>query len=277
MDWKRADPPPALGEEHASLYAELLRQCDHLIATVRQELESRADESLEGQYGLSGQALGASKAEEQQIWIAEAQRLTGTSSPWFAAGLGKPGLLADYKYWGMSPFLTVPEIALLSMGLEPGTVLEHVITGQVEDDVQRPAEVFARRRLELVGRKFQPTLATRQTTLDEVAEWVELVALDCHPGFSQMLATRPRSETLKGTDVTNDKPEGRELASMSKLLTAIAISEYGYVPTDKRSPIPREIEEMTDLVGLSVSRDTIRKYLRMGSELLPHGWKPDSD
>ncbi|MFG5382454.1 hypothetical protein [Yoonia sp. R2-816] len=69
--------------------------------------------------------------------------------------------------------------------------------------------------------------------------------------------------------------EGRELASLSKLLTAIAIHEYGYDPTQRRSPIPQAIQDTCDKLGLPMSADTIRKYLQIGAKHLPKDWKPD--
>ena len=55
---------------------------------------------------------------------------------------------------------------------------------------------------------------------------------------------------------------------MAKLLTAIAIEEYGYKPNSRRSPIPGEIESICDRQGLPVSKETILKYLRLGTSHL---------
>ncbi len=97
------------------------------------------------------------------------------------------------------------------------------------------------------------------------------------------LHQRDSGETPQSNDIPKDDGkvsdkslEGREIASMSKLLTAIAITEYGYDTQNRRSPIQREIQELADLLGLSVSQDTIRKYLRTGAKYLLRDWKPDS-
>lgn len=73
----------------------------------------------------------------------------------------------------------------------------------------------------------------------------------------------------------NTPLEGRELVSVSKLLTAIAIDAYGYDPAAKRGPIPTELQGISDKLGLGVSADTIRKYLQTGAKYLPKDWKAD--
>ena len=123
-------------------------------------------------------------------------------------------------------------------------------------------------------------------SLRELAYWVKAVNLDAHTGFLDMLERAEQhttGETTKSKDHQHDgsadldkQPEGREITSMAKLLVAIAITEYGYETNDRRSPIPREIQELEDLLGLSVSQDTIRKYLRTGAKHLPKDWKPDN-
>ena len=113
----------------------------------------------------------------------------------------------------------------------------------------------------------------------ELTEWVRTVELDCHPGFLRMLEiVDKRENSAVESDATSQDapalaservPEGREIASLAKLLTAIAIEEYGYDPASRRSPIPREIQDIADRLGLSVSQDTIRKYLQIGAKYLP--------
>lgn len=77
-------------------------------------------------------------------------------------------------------------------------------------------------------------------------------------------------QTGQLTATTSDK---REILSLAKLLTAIAIEEYGYSPDAKRSPIPNEIENISAKFGIRVSSDTIRKYLMLGAKQLPKDWK----
>ena len=61
---------------------------------------------------------------------------------------------------------------------------------------------------------------------------------------------------------------------IAQLFTAMAIDQLGYNPRDSRGPIPKEIAEIIAEMGLAVSDDTVRKYLRIGSRQIPSEWKP---
>ena len=219
----------------------------------------------------------------QNIWVRAARNLTERILPWYAAGLGRKGLMADYDYWAKSPFFELHEITLLSLGLEPVESFVEALNPKPSQE-DNPAKSFALRRHGLIDRTFNKGALGSKTKPAALAERVNAVDLDVHPGFARMLKNltgftqieRMSSDAPVIKSDPNDKsPEPREIASMAKLLTAIAISEFGYDPTDKRSPIPREIQDLADLEGSSVSQDTIRKYLQTGAKYLPNGWKPN--
>ena len=240
-------------------------------------------EWFEGKFGPSGRALNEETRKTQAIWGTKAQNLYHGILPWYAAGLGRKDYLADYDYWAKSPFFELHEITLLSLGLEPVEVFVEALNPESSQQ-DNPAKTFALRRHGLIDRTFNKGSFGSKTRPAALAEWVNAVDLDVHPGFTRMLANltgfsqfeRMSSKAKPSrSDSTEKQPEPREIASMSKLLTAIAINEFGYNPLDRRSPIPREIQEIADLQGLGVSQDTIRKYLRTGAKYLPDDWKTD--
>ena len=79
----------------------------------------------------------------------------------------------------------------------------------------------------------------------------------------------PATEALSGPPEKQEiSGDLREVQAVARILTAIAIEEYGYVPQAPRSPIPNEIRDITQRAGIPVSPDTIRKYLQIGSKHL---------
>ncbi|WP_375230379.1 hypothetical protein [Roseobacter sp. S98] len=174
----------------------------------------------------------------------------------------------------------VVEIVLLSMGLEPAEDLR----SRFDPDFMKrrnksPADDFALRRFEMFRRQFSPNRKNGSVYPRDLVMWVRSVDLDAHPAFLRMTDTfellqngaqLSSSNAATAKNANETKPaEGRELASLAKLLIAIAIEEYGYQPASLRSPILKEIEAITDRHGLSASHDTVRKYLRMGARYLP--------
>ncbi|HSW71140.1 MAG TPA: hypothetical protein VLH77_04090 [Gammaproteobacteria bacterium] len=62
-----------------------------------------------------------------------------------------------------------------------------------------------------------------------------------------------------------------ERQSLYKLLAAMAYNGYGYVPTDKKSPCPKEISDaVTEYLGEKIDPDTARKWLKAATEAYPN-------
>ena len=53
-----------------------------------------------------------------------------------------------------------------------------------------------------------------------------------------------------------------ERATVLKIIIAMAIDGYGYQVADNKSPVPGELEKIIGGLGMSVTDDTIRKYLQ---------------
>jgi hypothetical protein len=51
-----------------------------------------------------------------------------------------------------------------------------------------------------------------------------------------------------------------------KLVIGMAIDGYGYNPTDKKSPITKQITEGLASHGIEIDADTVRNYLKDSTE-----------
>ena len=61
----------------------------------------------------------------------------------------------------------------------------------------------------------------------------------------------------------------KERESVLKLIIGMAIKGYSYDPNMSRSPTTKEIADDLAKTGLTISEDTVRKWLKEGAELLP--------
>lgn len=278
--WVAPAEQPYLGDEYPAVVDRLRREVEVLFASIRAWLDDFDEGWFLENFDAAGEATDDTAKRKQAAWKLEAERFQKFIFQWYQAGLGRPNLMADFDYWSMMAKFNVVEITLLSLGLEPTDYFrERLDPEKMRRRKTCPADDFATRRLEVFRRKFaQGNL--RGTVLPmELVKWVRAVRLDSHPAFLRMIDSidaRENGSILQGTytqdtvDLGLDRaPEGREVASLSKLLTAIAMDAYGYRPEDRRSPIPREIQDIADRLGLSVSQDTIRKYLQIGAKYLP--------
>ena len=206
---------------------------------------------------------------------------------WYLAPFSDEGQLADFDYWSRMAYLSLDEALWLSAGLQPLEQFQNALSRY--DPKRQGADqvaVFLTARRELFRREFEPYGGSRTHRPKTILDWVNRVDLPVHPGFARMLSGMVKRSAAAGdpeVEAPNGKPNGegkfdaREKTSLAKLLVAIVITEYGYDPSDRRSPIPKEIEGITARLGLEVSQDTIRKFLQLGANHLPEGWKPNID
>lgn len=60
----------------------------------------------------------------------------------------------------------------------------------------------------------------------------------------------------------------KERETMLKLVIAMAVDGYGHDPAASKSNVPREIVDAVDRLGMSVSDDTVRKYLKLAADIV---------
>lgn len=91
------------------------------------------------------------------------------------------------------------------------------------------------------------------------------------PNFSELGFTKSELEKLENN--LDDKPtkevSTRERDTLLKLIIGLATDGYGYDPNALRSPFPKELEGILVGAGISVSDDTIRKWLKEAAQHLP--------
>lgn len=64
--------------------------------------------------------------------------------------------------------------------------------------------------------------------------------------------------------------EDRPTAALLKIVIAIAIKKFGYRPGEKRNKATTNIvNAVTDIPGMQITDDTVRKYLRLAETVLP--------
>ncbi len=112
----------------------------------------------------------------------------------------------------------------------------------------------------------------------DLLQWVKHVDLDIHPKALSTLerfhGEPTKSLELQTREAPGKRPDKRELDSIASLFTAVAIEQFGYDPTAKRSPTIKEIQNLAASLGIEMSDDTIRSYLRHGTKFIDPDWKP---
>jgi hypothetical protein len=105
---------------------------------------------------------------------------------------------------------------------------------------------------------YKAVIHGQQTTIDELtarcrALGAQLASRDTQP-----------AESARAKDIST-----RERDSLLKLIIGMAIGGYGYDPSQRRSEKVSEIAADLDRAGVGLDVDTVRKWIKEASDLLP--------
>ncbi len=273
---------PPMGENYGQALSRLLLKRDEMSKQIRTELSYFSPEQIEQSFGRDGKSLSEEAKQFISRYRREVEAAFGRLKPWYSAPLFRTKQLADFEHWAKHEYFSLDEVVWLSVGLEPeASFIASIKEFDERGSRQKPDEVttYMSRHKEIIRRKFDPYDQRHKPKFDELFAWINEVDLTVHSGFYGLVSRRAEaSGKAFQPDLARKgdyKFDGRERVSMVKLIAAMAIDAYGFDPTEKRSDIPKEIEGIADRLGLNLTRKTIRKYLREGSEKLPEDWKSE--
>ena len=277
-----------LGPDYLSRISKLNKMRGDLFNRITGDLSKFEPNELTKNFSTNGTPV----LEETKTWAGNYRREVDKSFErlpiWYSAPLFRTKELADFEYWGRSEFLSIDEVVWLSVGLEPTPVFLSSIEPYTERGSRRRLdhiEEHMSRHKETIRRKFAPHNKHELPDIRALVEWIETVELEVHPVFFDMVekiaARKDLSETdlanqLQATDTSNtqNRRDNRETDSVALLFTALAVDAYGYVPGSQRGPIPKEIQEIAASLGIEISDETIRKYLKLGERFIADDWEP---
>lgn len=211
----------------------------------------------------------------------EIKKLQKQKPSWIAGGFGHPEYQADFDYWGKMEQFECHEALILSVGIEPKLFDENRLTDIVKrskwETQIEPVDYLVKRREQFV-RKFPVSdYGSLRVGPDFLFNWFTEIALDVHPSFLDALRFRVNrnAPTSNATALTvKQKTDRREIDKIAQLFTAMAIDHLGYDPKALRSPAPKEIANLAAEMGLRITDETVRKYLKLGAKFIAEDWEP---
>ena len=109
-----------------------------------------------------------------------------------------------------------------------------------------------------------------QTQFDELTENTKQIGIERDERISALVEERDALLGLVAEFRAAGKPlYPKERESVLKLIIGMAIEGYRYDPSISRSPTTKEITDDLSKVGLPISEDTVRKWLKEAAGLLP--------
>ena len=205
------------------------------------------------------------------------ERLANFRLPWFAAGFGHPDYLADVDYWSKMTHFSIAELACLSVGVDPRHFDSFELGPSRKPGTAEllPTQDFLRKRLEQLRRQFDPYSHKFNVAPQEFLTWVDKVSFEVEPEFLSLLRRYSQPEPKPAPPVAPPKPDKREVNSIAQLFTAMVMEYYAYRPGSRLSTATRDVTDLAASMGMEISEDTVRKYLKIGAEFIPEGWEPN--
>ncbi|MCE1226513.1 MAG: hypothetical protein LWW87_08525 [Geobacteraceae bacterium] len=71
-----------------------------------------------------------------------------------------------------------------------------------------------------------------------------------------------KTEEAEKQTITKESDNQNALNSLLKIIAVMAVDGYGYDVNQERSPIPKQLSEVAEGLGVSVSDRTVRKHLK---------------
>ncbi|MBT0958665.1 hypothetical protein IV417_14845 [Alphaproteobacteria bacterium KMM 3653] len=193
---------------------------------------------------------------------------------WAAGGFGHPDYIADFDYWARMPSLSLSEAVSLSVGVEPKHLKKWLEDDEEVLELIAEPLVFAKRRSEQFKRQFGIVSERKKIPCKLLVAWIKSVDLEVHSVALEKLERFHSSPAEQSSP--SKRPDKRELDSVAMLFTAMAIEQFGYVPTAKRGTTVKDIQDLAASLGITMSDDTIRHYLRLGASFIDKDWTPHS-
>ena len=95
----------------------------------------------------------------------------------------------------------------------------------------------------------------------------EVATLKTELAEARNVASAPQPQVQEGAKDQDDALSTSERKSLLIIAVAAATDGYGYSPTDSKSPVPKQITDAAHLIGLPMTDDTVRKWLKEAVKL----------
>jgi hypothetical protein len=220
--------------------------------------------------------------------IAANQCFPMSDSPQFTGTYQPDGPEADFAYWAKMGTWEWHEGAAVLVGINPNLTGDEA---KLRSSVNRQALIKYKGILDLAVRAYAD-LDRHGSGPEEWLDWARKINLPIPPELeTQVERLRSSSQTasidrqvrieqleprvaqlkaalVQARSAADQTPTARERESMLKLIIGMAVQGYRYDPKAKRNDSVRDIANDLENCGVSLSDDTVRKYLAEGAELV---------
>lgn len=175
----------------------------------------------------------------------------------------------DNKFWDKMSDLTIVQAALYTLGIEPAAIQadfntyeEPVSTDELPHGfldritiIKSAVRADVIERVDTSSNNHSEVVDETRIAKDSFLKWCAKQSYDCPKG------------------IRGGSPSTRERETLLKMIIGMAVDGYAYDPKDSKSKFTGEgadsLHTILNSRGISISADTIRKYLAEATEFIP--------
>jgi hypothetical protein len=277
LTWSKPAPEASVGPFEPSVFDDFDASRQAIVDACLEKVRTYSDNDLSEIIG-SIESMSADVHGWSKFLRDEVNDHKRRVPPWYAGGWGHPDHRADFDYWTKMPKFDLAELTCLSIGISPPEYSKdqlYKLATSKDRPQYWPTVEFLLKRYEQLARRFNFQGRPRSIYPRDFIDWAVQFEFEVHPGFLEPLKRfHLGKHTAEAASAPAAKTDKREIHSIAQLFAAMAIEQFGYDPKQARSPITKEIGDLAAGMGLSISDDTILKYLRIGARHIPDDWKP---
>lgn len=171
------------------------------------------------------------------------------------------------KRWALAPTWTLIEGIALSMQVPPSFVPREQDIRQLPDEMG----VEGMRRYEFALRANKQRQLRNNPTPRDFLDWATTVGFAFSKAWDEAVpkSAKEADDQARAPKSKDGNLGTRERDTLLKLVIGMAIAGYKYDPQADRNPSTKEISDDLHSLGIGLDPDTVRKWLREGSQLLP--------
>jgi hypothetical protein len=244
-------------------------------------LERMSDDSLSDFQSMISNGSRISESSVGAISADRISRLHRFIPPPVAYGFGHPSYTARFNHWARMPRLSLHEVSLLSLGADPSRIKDDKFA-ELKKTLGKGKSLWAAHasfleQREIFSRCFQHTgFGYASEGIARIKRWIDDLDIQVHPHFYEGLEARIAQKHVEVVATNATTPEqslnrvsDQETETLYKLIAAMAIKGYKFVPDAKRNQATADIQSDLDQLGISLDQKTILKWIRIACDVIP--------
>lgn len=257
------------------------------LGEVRDEvivaLEHMSDDSLNDFQSMISDHFRISESDVGAICADRISHLHRIVPPPVAYGFGHPSYTAKFDHWARMPRLSLHEVSLLSLGADPSCMKDDKFA-ELKKTQERGKSLWAAhasflQQREIFSRCFRNTgFGYTAEGIVSIKRWIDDLDIQVHPQFYDGLVARTAPKQVEvvvpsaPTSVQSSSGlSDQETETLYKLIAAMAVKGYAFVPDAKRNQATADIQSDLDQLGISLDQKTILKWVRIACDVISKG------